>query len=636
MTPPDPTGPPGKFEITRAELVWPGKYDAEGRRRETPRIDLPFQVIERVNESRADREHRTGRQQSLFDFYEGDEGDTFEDGWRNKLIWGDNLLVMASLLEKFAGKIDLIYIDPPFATGSSFSFPVEIGDQGDHLEKSPSAIEEKAYNDTWGAGMSSWIRMIHPRLVIMRDLLRADGSILVHMDQHVNSYMRLLLDDVFGRDHFRNEIVWCYPPKGRGPKFGFHQKHDVIYYYGRSRDIGVFQRPYTPLDTRQRAKFSFVDSDGRHFKDIKGRRVYLDEIQGRPVPSWWNDIGQTGQSRIEFLGYPTQKPVALMRRIITACSTSGGLVADFFSGSGTSMIAAELSGRRWIGCDIGRWGVHVTRKRLLDTPDCRPFEVLNLGKYERQYWQATAFGESDTKPKVEQTVYEYFAFILRLYGARPLPGMAHVHGKKGNALVHIGAVDAPVTIDEINGALNECATLKQCELHVLGWEWEMGLAGPDGAAGGGGLMHQHARQKGVRLRLLRIPHEVMEERAAALGDVEFHELAYLDASVDRGDDGRARVTLQNFVIPNPDSVPEEVRDKVTGWSDWVDYWAVDWSFLDDTFTPGWMAYRTRKERSLPTVSDGHRYEKAGRYRVLVKVIDIFGNDTSQVLEIEVP
>ena len=636
MTPPEPSGPPGKFEITRAELVWPGKYDAEGRRRETPRIDLPFQVIERVNESRADRERRTGSQKTLFDYYEGEEGDTFEDGWRNKLIWGDNLLVMASLLDKFAGKIDLIYIDPPFATGSNFSFPVEIGDQGDQLEKSPSAIEEKAYNDTWGAGMSSWIRMIHPRLVIMRDLLRADGSILVHMDQHVNSYMRILLDDVFGRDHFRNEIIWCYPPKGKGPKFGFHQKHDVIYYYGRSKDLGVFQRPYTPLDAQQRAKFSFVDSDGRRFKDIKGRRVYLDEIQGRPVPSWWDDIGQTGQSRIEFLGYPTQKPVALMRRIITACSTSGGLVADFFSGSGTSMIAAELSGRRWIGCDIGRWGVHVTRKRLLDTRDCQPFEVLNLGKYERQYWQTTAFGESDTTPRTEQAIYEYFAFILRLYGARPLPGVAQVHGKKGEALVHIGAVDAPVTISEITGAVDECVALRQRELHVLGWEWEMGLAGPDGAAGGGGLMHRHARQKGVRLRLLRIPHEVMEERAAALGDVAFHELAYLDAGVDTGDDGRVRVTLRNFVIPNPDSVPEEVRDKIAGWSDWVDYWAVDWSFLDDTFTPGWMAYRTRKERSLPTVSDGHRYEKPGRYRVLVKVIDIFGNDTSQVLDIEIP
>ena len=143
--PPDATDPRGQFEITRAELVWPGKYDAEGRRRETPRIDLPFQVIERVNESRADRERRTSRQQNLFDYYEGAEGDTFEDGWRNKLIWGDNLLVTASLLKEFAGKVDLIYIDPPFATGYNFTFPVEIGDHGDQLEKSPSAIEEKAY-----------------------------------------------------------------------------------------------------------------------------------------------------------------------------------------------------------------------------------------------------------------------------------------------------------------------------------------------------------------------------------------------------------------------------------------------------------------------------------------------------------
>ena len=145
-----------KIDITRTELVWPGKYNEDGTLKEVPRVSLPFQVIETVNESRATREaNKGGVQSTLFDVYEGDEGDTFEAGWRNKLIWGDNLLVMSSLLEKFAGKVDLIYIDPPFATGADFSFTAPIGEAGDEVFKEQSAIEEKAYRDTWGGGLDS-------------------------------------------------------------------------------------------------------------------------------------------------------------------------------------------------------------------------------------------------------------------------------------------------------------------------------------------------------------------------------------------------------------------------------------------------------------------------------------------------
>lgn len=430
--------------------------------------------------------------------------------------------------------------------------------------------------------------------------------------------------------------------------------HDIIFAFAKKYGSHKYSIAYLPYSEKYIEDwFRHEDEKGRYRKRQRvdketGKRYwerqYLHESKGVPASTVWTDIRQAYAdpraykvgTKSEITGYATQKPEKLLERILDISTDPGDLVADFFVGSGTTLAAAERHGRRWIGCDLGRYGIHVSRKRLLGIEDCRPFEVLNLGKYERQYWQIAAFGDTDGQSQSERTIYDYLAFILRLYGARPLPGVAQVHGKKGEALVHIGAVDAPVTISEITGAVDECVALKQRELHVLGWEWEMGLAGPDGAAGGGGLMHQHARRKGVRLRLLRIPHEVMEERAAALGDVEFHELAYLDASVSGEDDGQVRVTLRDFVIPNPDSVPEDVRDKITGWSDWVDYWAVDWSFQDDTFTPGWMAYRTRKERSLPTVSDGHQYEKSGKYRVLVKVIDIFGNDTSQVLEIEIP
>lgn len=197
----------GKIEITKTDLVWPGKYNDDGTSKEVPRVSLPFQVIETVNESRATREaKKAASQSSLFDVWEAKEGDTFEAGWRNKLIWGDNLLVMGSLLEKLAGKIDLIYIDPPFATGADFSFRTFIGEED--VTKEASLIEEKAYRDTWGLGLSSFLQMLYERFILMRDLLSPTGSIYVHMGWDVSHYVKVVLDDVFGADQFINQLIW--------------------------------------------------------------------------------------------------------------------------------------------------------------------------------------------------------------------------------------------------------------------------------------------------------------------------------------------------------------------------------------------------------------------------------------------
>ena len=228
------------------------------------------------------------------------------------------------------------------------------------------------------------------------------------------------------------------------------------------------------------------------------------------------------------------------------------LVADFFCGSGTTLAVAEKLGRRWIGCDLGRFAVHTTRKRLLGIDGCKPFEILNLGKYERQYWQGVTFG-AQGKNITEQALYEYLAFILKLYGAQPLVGLAHLHGKNGKAMVHIGAVDAPVTIDEINAAVAECVQVRQAELHVLGWEWEMGLYD---------LMVAEAKRQGVKLLLLQIPREVMEQQAVDKGDIQFFELAYLEVEIGRPRKLTATVILKDFVIPNTELIPEEVRSKV--------------------------------------------------------------------------
>ncbi|MXY31206.1 MAG: site-specific DNA-methyltransferase [Gemmatimonadetes bacterium] len=618
-----------KIDITRTELVWPGKYNEDGTLREVPRTSLPFQVIETVNESRAAREAKKGGVQgTLFDVYDGTEGETFESGWRNKLIWGDNLLVMGSLLEKFTGKIDLVYIDPPFATGADFSFTVPVGESGESVFKEQSVIEEKAYRDTWGDGRDSYLAMMADRLRLIRSLLSPNGSFFLHCDWHVGHLLRSLGDEVFGSDHFLNEIIWYYYNKFQGNVNRFAANHDVILWYRQGESYHFERQIEKRLEGTVKQLVRVWDKEKGKIVNAKGPdgKVIYRETDEKTVDDVWRISMLQPADRTENCGFPTQKPEAVLRRILQAASRKGSLVADFFCGSGTTLAVAEKLGRRWIGCDLGRWGIHVTRKRLLGIENCKPFEVLNLGKYERQYWQGMTFGEAEDNLVSERSLYEYLAFILRLYGAQPVAGLTHIHGKKGKAMIHIGAVDAPVTIGEIDAALAECAELRQGELHVLGWEWEMGLYD---------LMGEFARKKGVRLRLLQIPREVMEQQAAAKGDVDFYELAYLEAQVSQPSQLTVQVVLKDFVIPNPELIPEDVRSKVTKWSDYIDYWAVDWDFGNDTFMQGWVTYRTRKDRGLSLSSDLHRYERPGKYRLLLKVIDIFGNDTSQAFDVEV-
>ena len=227
---PDP--PAGMVRVSKTELVWPGKYNDDGTLKEVPRVSLPFQVIETINESRATREaSKKPQQASLFDVWEGKEGNTFEDGWRNTLIWGDNLLVMGSLLEKFAGKIDLIYIDPPFATGADFSFTTEVGDSGIEIEKEQSAIEEKAYRDTWGGGLSSFLPMLYERLVLIRALLSERGSLYVHIEPDTGNYLRPILDELFGDGCLRTEIAWKRTSSHGNVSKNFGEIWESIFYY---------------------------------------------------------------------------------------------------------------------------------------------------------------------------------------------------------------------------------------------------------------------------------------------------------------------------------------------------------------------------------------------------------------------
>lgn len=613
------------FEIAKTELVWPGKYEEDGKRREPPRVSLPFQVIERVNESRATREAAKRRDLTLFDVWKGDEGQTFEEGWRNKLIWGDNHLVMSGLLEQFAGKIDLIYIDPPFATGADFSMSVPVGEGGPDVHKEPSLVEEKVYRDTWGGGIGSYIAMMGERLALMRELLNDTGSIYVHLDATVGHYVKVLMDELFGADSFQREIVWRigWISGYKSAAKNWIRNHDIVLFFVKTPGRFTFNKEYIPYPE------GYERRGGGEFTG-----------KGYPIEDVWNasplEHQLTGEESLDSIqiksfsgektGYATQKNESILRRIICASSNAGDLVADFFCGSGTTQAVAERLGRRWIGADIGRYAIQTTRKRLLDITGCRPFEVLNLGKYERQYWQVATFGE-DLDRDGSVALYEYVAFILKLYGATAVSGMGSLHGKLSKGFVHIGSVDSPVTIQEIADAIEECKAVKGTELHVLGWEWEMGV---------NDLMIEQAKQEDIKLLLRQIPREVMETQAAAKGDIRFFELAYVESDV-KSTRGKweFQVVLKDFAIPNPELVPEGVRSKIKKWSDYVDYWAVDWDFREDTFMQGWVTYRTRKDRSLELKSEPHPYEEPGEYAVMVKVIDIFGNDTSKVVRIKV-
>jgi len=648
-----------KIEITKTELAWPGKYNEDGTRKDVERVNLPFQVIETINETRATREVKKTKAGTFFEVWDAKEGDTFEEGWKNKLIWGDNKLVMSSLLEKFAGKIDLIYIDPPFATGADFRIKFKVGDDGlrvakmgesPDLEKAASAIEEKVYRDTWGKGLESYLEMLGDRLLLMRDLLSERGSLYLHLDPTISHHAKLMMDELFGLDKFKNEVIWCYKERERILNF-YNPKHDVILFYAKSDSLN---RPFNWKEACEEysevtlSKFKYVDEKGHyqirgtntqgspiraadgltpeHEKKYPGLtyRDYLEDRPGVAPRDWWT-IPIINKAADERLDYATQKPEELLERIIKVSSNQGDLVADFFCGSGTTCAVAEKLGRRWIGCDLSRWAVHVTRKRLLAIENCKPFEVLNLGKYERKYWQGITFGDKK-KTDRQLAIYQYLAFILKLYGGEPISGMQHLHGKKGKSMVHVGAVDAPVTIDEINACLDECVAIQQKELHILGWEWEMGLYD---------LMTDAARGRGVKLVLLNIPREVMEQQAVDKGDIQFFELAYLELDIKHEKGRKVIVSLKDFVIPNTELIPEEIQTKIKKWSDYIDYWAVDWNFKNDTFMNGWVTYRTRKDRTLALKSDPTTYEKAGKYTIMVKVVDIFGNDTSQAFEVEV-
>ncbi len=659
------------------ELIWKGKYDSEGRRAAPVRVSLPFQTVETINESAQERQ----RSLDLF-------GDGAASEWRNRLIWGDKKYVLPALLAEFAGAVDLAYVDPPFATGQDFSLPVRLDDAD--FVKEPSMLEVKAYRDTWGQGLDSYLGWFYDMASNLHSLLSPSGSMYVHVDPGVSHFIKLLLDEVFGSDGFRSEIIWKRSSAHNSAK-RWGPVHDVILFYSRGSTYTwneIFQELpvetadqwYNNVEAETNRRYNRADltapgvrtgssgaswrgisptAKGRHWaiprfvgdlvkgldtlealdamdgagrlhwpKDPNGMPMlkrYLDESRGISAQDVITDI-YVNNVAAERVGYPTQKPEALLDRLITASSNPGELILDCVCGSGTTAVVAEKLGRRWIAADLGRFAIHTTRKRLLGIADVRPFIVQNLGKYERQQWQSAEFGES---AGARTTAYRNF--ILDLYHATPISGYLWLHGLKAGRMVHVGTVDAPVTVGDIKQIAAEFRKAvgtgkdapKSQSVDVLGWDFAFEV---------NEVARQDAIRAGIELRLMRIPREVLEKRAVEQGDIRFFELAALSVRVEQSD-RRVTLSLEDFIIPL-DDVPADVQRAVTHWSQWIDYWAVDWDNKGDAFHNEWQTYRTRKSKSLD-LSVRNDYEAPGQHVVVVKVIDILGNDTTKTLQLDV-
>ena len=666
------------------ELVWNGKTN------EITNTVLPFQTIEVIDEPRS--EEQASLQQGLFDF----SGRQIS-GWTNKLIWGDNKLILSSLKNgplrqeiEDQGGIKLIYIDPPFDVGADFSMDIHIGDE--QLTKQPSVLEELAYRDTWGKGADSFIAMIYERLRIMKDLLAEDGSIYVHCDWRVNGYIRLILDEIFGTENFLNEVVWSYFAFKRSTTKKFPQKHDSIISYVKNKESYIWNTQYKPHSPEYLKRWK-KDVDGRLFRDDVnptggGKRIiYLDQVKGDIVDSVWSDIAPVNPAGQERVDYPTQKPERLIERIISASSNEGDIIADFFAGSGTTLATAEKLGRKWVGSDLGKFSIHTARKRMIavqrqlkkDGKDYRAFEILNLGRYERQHYVGVNANlrEEEQERQLAKKETDFVTLLTKAYKAEPIQGFRTFQAQRASRLVSIGPINLPVSRLYVDKVVEEAIEKGVTKVDILAFEFEMGLSP---------AAQDDAKNKGVDVALKYIPREVFDKRAIEKDQVVFHDVSFIEVkphikgktlSIELTDFSvfYSQNTIDNISAElKPGGTKVEVvngqiwkisKDKDTDiiekeqltkhWTDWIDYWSVDFDYEnrkemvrikkegsddyeeqwtgDYVFENEWQSFRTKKERKLELQSVFKEYIAKGSYKVAVKVIDIFGNDTTKVIEV---
>ena len=665
-------------DAREVELLWNGKTD------EVTNTVLPFQVIEQIDEPRSD--DKIGLQSTLFD----DSGRQLT-GWTNKLIWGDNKLILSSLSNgplrkeiEAQGGLKLIYIDPPFDVGADFSMQLKIGDGKDEesFTKKPSVIEEIAYRDTWGKGADSFIAMIYERLKLMHDLLAEEGSIYVHCDYRVSGYMRLVLDEIFGKDNFQNELIWHFI-KGASGNDRFGRKHQTIFYYSKSVDSFTFNRNEIGVEYNPETLARAQRGEARY--NISAEEL---EERGKNPGDVWSDLHPVQGNGLENTGYATQKPESFLERIIKASSNENDIVADFFCGSGTTMSVAEKLNRKWIGSDLGKFGIHTSRKRMIDVQrklkkegvGFRAFEILNVGRYERENF-LTINDDLRAEERAKQAIKkerDFVKLIITAYKAEPVDSFVNFVGKKRDRLVAVGPISTPVSSKQVHDIVTECREKGVTKVDVLGFDYEMGLD-----------FHEFNSQ-GIDIAFRIIPREVFDKKAVERGHVKFYDVAFIEAKlIVKGPANKKELSIEltdfsvfynqdesgeiaealrpggTKVIVEDGQVVKLSKDKDSDiiskeiltkkWSDWIDYWAVDFDFAsrkeivkklnakgeeyeewtgDYIFDNEWQSFRTKKNRNLEFTSAAKEVSR-GKYKVAIKVVDIFGNDTTKVIEVEV-
>jgi len=615
-----------KKQKDTARLVWASKP-----RKEPSAKDLVFQTAEEVYPNKA-----TG---NLTSFFEKDKQDISKNP--NRLIWGDNLLVMQALLAHgYEGQIDLIYIDPPFNTGENFNFSNIVQIDDEEFEKELPISERLAYTDTWERGIDSFLDMLYPRLQLMKKLLSDKGTIYVHCDWHINSYVRIILDEIFGRDNFLNESVWHYFGFKRSSAKKFPMKHDTILSYTKTPDFtwAVQYKPHKPEYLKRFKK----DENGRLFRDDVNptaggtRIIYLDELKGDIVDSVWDDIPPVNPVAKDRTDYPTQKPSGLIQRIISASSNEGDLVADFFCGSGTTAAVAELMGRRWLTSDLSKTSIQVARSRLV-TENAKPFVIENLGNYQRQLIYLH-----------EVKLKEMYDIILNLYGATPRADKQGVgiSVSDRSTLVYVCEPDRPMTARKAIDLAKEALHLDgkgYKHLVLLAWDYEYNY-------------DEDLKRvpNGVRLAEIEskiIPSDVYKYlRSTKVGDptlsekITFYQKPYVKVSEPKiisedGDERIIKLSIEQYVIMDNPIRDEEKRKEVEtllrkNYAYLIDFWSVDSDYDNETFRSRWQAIRDRKSKEPVVTDTDFRLKKGKKYKIALRVVDVFGNDASTVKEID--
>ncbi|MCP9551758.1 DNA methyltransferase [Prevotella copri] len=565
--------------------------------------------------------------------------------WMNRLVYGDNLLTMQALLAgdpqtglpSLRGKVDLIYIDPPFDSKADYRTKVVL--PGLNLQQKPTVIEQFAYADTWEEGTISYLKMIYKRLVLMKELLSSNGCIYVHIDWHVGPYVKTILDDIFGKENFVNEIVWSYS-WGIRTDSRWNRKHDTIYMYSKSAENikfnanEVLEERQVSESTANRLKYK-----GALIKD--GNKGRGDSELALPSDVWY--IATINGMAKERLNYATQKPEALLERIIKASSNEGDLVCDFFGGSGTTAAVAERLGRRWITCDIGKPAALVMRKRFIDQ-EVNPFLYQSIGDYQKE-----AFHNN----KKLRRVGDLSQVVLGLFGALPFSpeqvsdrNFGYVKGTRN--LVMVDSPNRLTNAATVRRAVEAKASLLGGDwdkVIVLGWNFAFDIS------------QAIEKYKNSNVEVLVIPPDLLDKlskkgfkKLIADKTVRFSSLQYLvvnpvEVTVNGNGEDELDISLSNYVLLSPDNIPLDDKDKENLQKvmeqdplSLIEYWSIDPDYDGDTFRSTWQDYRENVDNDSDPlhcvystrIAMPHKDER----KVCVKAVDVFGFESQVILDVK--